>query len=72
MGKMIRGGRVALFLKYIREGLQRDIIAEQAILNAKGFVPTSALLVNTLASANSSTQATTSNSGQDTEDEIAG
>jgi hypothetical protein len=53
MGKMIRRGRVSLFLEYIREGLQRDIIAEKEILNAKGFVPTSTLLINKLAASRS-------------------
>jgi hypothetical protein len=72
MGKMIRRGRVSLFLEYIREGLKRDIIKEQAILNAKGFVPTCALLVNTLASANTSaTQETKSTSDQETNEDIA-
>lgn len=53
MGKMIRRGRVSLFLEYIREGLQKSIIEEQEILKAKGFVPTCNLLVNTVATASS-------------------
>jgi hypothetical protein len=56
MGKMIRRGRVSLFLEYIREGLQKSIIEEQEILKAKGFVPTSNLLVNALATATSQNQ----------------
>ena len=56
MGKMIRRDRVSLFLEYLREGLQKSIIEEQEILKAKGFVPTSKLLVNTIATATSQNQ----------------
>ncbi|MBL7661885.1 hypothetical protein JNK13_03935 [bacterium] len=61
MGKMIRRGRVSLFLEYIREGLQKSIIEEQEILKAKGFVPTSNLLINvqaTVTSQNAQSQIT--------------